>query len=404
MEQQVEHITILWKRYLSNTATLQEVDELFQYLERASTVEQQYLSAALAEHGLMNVEKREAPDGMLQQILQGSSAPDHRVHFLRRSWFRYAAAIILIAGVATIAVIVSSDRPPKSSDPTASTTDILPGTNKAVLTVDNKKIDLSADKTGITVGKDIAYTNGEKLSKAGKLLMLTTPNGGQYQLVLPDGTKAWLNAASSISFPSAFTEENRQVKITGEVYLEVAKDASKPFFVHINDQSTIEVLGTSFNVNAYADEGEISTTLIEGSVRVLPLHATAVATFSDDRQAKKSGVVLKPGQQALQPLHTTPVAMSADQPPNMPIKVQSADLSQTLAWKNGLFNFNGLSVREVLNQLARWYDIKVQIQGKEPEFRFMGKMYRSAHLSEVLKMLEKMEVRCRMEGKTLIVF
>jgi ferric-dicitrate binding protein FerR (iron transport regulator) len=146
------------------------------------------------------------------------------------------------------------------------------------------------------------------------------------------------------------------------------------------------VLGTSFNINSYADEANIKTTLINGKVKVT-----------------KGGedVVLKPGQQA-----TIAIAgVSGGQPGNAGgIVVKSdADLSQTLAWKNGLFNFNGLTVRQVLNQLARWYDIKVEIQGKEPDFRFMGEMYRNVNLSDVLEMLEGMGVKYELKGKTLII-
>ena len=182
-----------------------------------------------------------------------TTAPAHRVHFLRRPWFRYAAAILLISGSAT-AVVVFSNRHPASPGKELvdnnAIPDIAPGTNRAVLTVDGTQINLSSEKTGINVGNTIAYTDGEKISDAGKLLMLTTPRGGIYQAVLPDGTKAWLNAASSISFPSAFAGEKRQIKVTGEVYLEVARDKSKPFVVDVNGESTELVLGTGFDINA----------------------------------------------------------------------------------------------------------------------------------------------------------
>ncbi len=354
--------------------------------------------------------------------VSGSHPAAHRVHFLRRGWLKYAAAIILIAGIA-VAVTVFSDRQSarsgtelaKKNNPA----DILPGTNRAVLTVDNnKKITLSSAKTGITVGSDIAYTDGEKLSKAGKMLMLTTPNGGQYQLILPDGTQAWLNAASSISFPSVFEGAERRVRITGEVYLEVAKDKSKPFLVNVNDRCAVEVLGTDFNINSYGDDGKISTTLISGSVKVSSLHTTAVATVTGKadenvspgtgRQPKTAtdGVILKPGQQAVQPLGTIAVAMSSHRQPGDAsgiIVKPDADLTQALAWRNGLFNFNGLSVREVMNQLARWYDIKVRYEGQVSDIIIEGKMYRNVSLSKVLEFLREIGLKFRLEENTLVV-
>lgn len=377
---EAQRLKDLLERYLQKTATAAEREELF---AMARSSEDDVVEKVAAQMDIRAIPPMPLPQDVSDEILQAIllTSPARRVHFLRRGWVRYAAAIILIAGAATAIVVTSGRQSGKTADVSRNSmaVDILPGTNRAVLTVDNKQIDLASDKTGITVGKTIAYTNGEKLSEAGKMLMLTTPNGGQYQLVLPDGTKAWLNAASAISFPSTFEGGKRQIKVSGEVYLEVAKDKAHPFLVDVDGQSTIEVLGTSFNVNAYDDETAIKTTLIDGSVRV----GTSRGTLTNN-------VILKPGEQARQPA-------SAE------IAVQSADLSQALAWKNGLFNFNGLTVREVLHQLARWYDIKVRIQGKEPEFRFMGEMYRSATFPEVLKMLQKMEVRYRMEGKTLIV-
>lgn len=403
-------LPILFDKFLNGTRmSRQEVVRLQELvLDEANTdaldslLREAYMNPAYAES--RDYDRTEAFEALKARMhLQGTMpATARRVHFLPRRWFRYAAAIILVAGITT-AVVVSSDRQRSNSqkDVAVIPSDILPGTNKAVLTVDNKDIDLSSDKTGITVGNDITYTDGEKLSEAGKMLALTTPNGGQYQLVLPDGTKAWLNAASSISFPSAFRGEKREVKITGEVYLEVAKDKSKPFFVDVDGQSSIQVLGTSFNVNSYGDEGEIRATLVEGSIKV----GTSRGAFNGN------SVTLKPGQQALLPLYTTADAMSSDRQPDPSgtdgsdkiIVNSNIDLSQTLAWKNGLFSFNNTDLRSAMKQLERWYDIKVRYEGKVSNITLEGEMFRNVKLSEVLDLLKELGLKFRIEGNILVV-
>jgi ferric-dicitrate binding protein FerR (iron transport regulator) len=316
------------------------------------------------------------------------SAPSYRLHFLRK--WGWAAAVLVIGTTIGVAVFYGKQSNSSKMNVIAATTDIAPGSNKAFLTLSNgQRVELdSAAATTINDGKlaiqnkngGLVYTSGEEAV----MNTMNTPNGGQYQLTLADGTKVWLNAASSITYPTAFNGERRKVKITGEAYLEVSKDKAHPFIVDVAGQSSVEVLGTSFNINSYGDEGDTKTTLVEGSVRV-EMNGNASA---------KSSVILKPGEQAV----------AAGATDNQEITVNTGvDIGQTLAWKNGLFNFNGLSVHQVLNQLARWYDIKIRYEGKEPDFHFMGKMYRSANLSEVLKMLQKMDVKFRMEGKTLVV-
>lgn len=319
----------------------------------------------------------------------------NRLHFLRSRFFRYAAAIIILMGGIITAIVVSPDRKSTKSDTVLAhivPADIHPGTNKAMLTVDNKNIDLSSDKTGIRVGNDVTYADGEKLSESGTMIMLATPNGGQYQIVLPDGTKAWLNAASSISFPSAFNNENRKIKVTGEVYLEVAQNKAKPFWVDVDGQSSVQVLGTSFNVNSYNDDGYIKTTLIEGSVSVLPNNTPTIKNYS---------VILKPGQQALQPIASGTGDKDLQQ--SGKIILTTADINQALAWKNGIFDFNGLGVRAMMAQLARWYDIDIRYEGPVPANILKGKMYRNEQLSFVLDGLRDMGIKCKMEEKTLIV-
>jgi ferric-dicitrate binding protein FerR (iron transport regulator) len=209
---------------------------------------------------------------------------------------------------------------------------------------------------------------------------MTTPKGREYQLVLPDGTTVWLNAASSITYPTAFTGKNRNVAITGEAYFEVVKDQTKPFHVKMND-TEVEVLGTHFNINAYPDEASINTTLLEGSVRVI---------------RKNNMAMLKPGQQAQ--VNTSSPADAAG------ITVTSnADLDQVMAWKNGSFQFDGVPLSAAMRQLSRWYDVEVVYEKGVPDIKLGGEMKRDLNLSQVLKGLGKLGVNCKVEGKKLVV-
>jgi hypothetical protein len=385
----------LIEKYLDESAGAEEIQQLFAMLQDPAYVNLldelvlEQVSSNTFRYDLDDAVRKRIDEGIYQKTVAAHASPQvsavrpiHRVHFLRK-WGWVAAAVLLIG--MGVAIAVSSHRSSKSPGKELAVTpaDIMPGTNKAVLTVDNKQINLSADKTGIKVGETIAYTDGEKLSDAGSLLMLTTPNGGQYQLVLPDGTKAWLNAASSINFPAVFKGEKRQIKITGEVYLEVAKDKAHPFVVDVAGQSTIEVLGTVFNVNSYGDDGKIKTSLIEGSIR---MQAGAGAL-------KNNKVVLKPGERA---------TMAVGAPSGIIVDADS-DPGQTVAWKNGLFSFNNADVRSVMKQLERWYDIKVRYEGTPSAITIDGEMFRNVKLSDVLEFLKESGLTFKLEGKTLIV-
>lgn len=316
-----------------------------------------------------------------------SSPVVHRVHFLKTAWFRYAAAVLLLIGAAITWYELSKSSSTSSTDqpsPVASVgEDIKPGTNRAILTVGNKTIDLATNKTGIAVGNVITYNDGEKIADAGKLSLLTTPRGGQYQLTLSDGSKVWLNAASSIKFPSKFTGDKREVEVTGEVYMEIAKNVKRPFFVHTK-KTMVQVLGTSFNINAYEDEEKESTTLVEGSIKVgrIPLE-------KGDRE--EGSVVLTPGQAA-------EITNNSQQ-----TTYKAVDLNQTLAWKNGLFYFNGENLETIMKQLARCYDVDVIYEGAVPDKHFGGMISRNKNLNEVLSVLEVSGVHFKVDGKKVIV-
>ena len=188
--------------------------------------------------------------------------------------------------------------------------------------------------------------------------------------MLPDGTKVWLNAASSIKFPSKFTGEERNIEVTGEVYLEVAKNAKQPFFVHTNKE-TIQVLGTSFNVNAYNDEEAEKTTLIEGSIKV-------------------QSQLLKPGEEAVVNSNAT-------------VNVQTVNTDNTISWVKGYFYFDKSDIKTILRQISRWYDVEVVYTGEVPGDLFIGKIERNISLAGIIRFLEQNNVKVRLEGKKLIV-
>lgn len=265
--------------------------------------------------------------------------------------------------------------------------DVMPGGDKAVLTLaDGSTIVLDDAKDGtlthqgnakiIKLGAKVLYnaaSDGD--SKEIAYNTISTPRGGQYQIELPDGTRVWLNAASSLRFPVAFTGKERRVEIDGEAYFEVAKNKEMPFIAKTRG-GEIQVLGTHFNVMAYQEEDAVKTTLLEGSVK-----------FTSDKNVS----ILKPGQQA---------KLNKEGQ----LKIDEVDVEPVVAWKNGLFVFDNDDVSTVMRQLSRWYDVDVVYNTKNLKRFFVGEVPRNSKLSDVLKMLEVAgEIRFEIDGKKLIV-
>ncbi|HEY4154296.1 MAG TPA: FecR domain-containing protein [Puia sp.] len=267
-----------------------------------------------------------------------------------------------------------------------------PGGNKAILTLANgMQIVLDSASNGtlaiqgnVKVTKlangRLAYSKMDGPAHEELFNTMSTPRGGQYELVLPDGTKAWLNSASAIRYPTTFTGRQRTVEISGEAYFEVAPSTSAvtgekiPFKVSMYDGEEIEVLGTHFNVNAYPEEGAVKTTLLEGSVRLTKLNKS---------------VLIVPGQQAI--LTTKGY------------HITTPDLEKVIAWKAGFFDFDDMDLATIMRQISRWYDVDVVFHGKTNAFTFGGRISRNLPLSNVLKMFEENGVAFRMEGKVLHV-
>lgn len=323
-----------------------------------------------------------APDDVRQPVPIDIITREKDRHAARNRWWMAAAAIAVLALGAWMflsrkqepAVIVQQQA-----------NDALPGTSKAVLTL--------ADGTTIPLdsgGNQLISQQGAAIRQTGGLLeyqpqqagaqpvynILKTPRGGQFRIVLPDGSAVWLNAESSLRFPVAFTGAERRVEMTGEAYFEVRSDAAKPFRVQVTPQTEVAVLGTHFNINAYTNEPGISTTLLEGAVQV--------TAGSGSRR-------LSPGQQA--------TVNSVGQI----IVLQNADTEEATGWKNEIFYFRDADIQSVMRQLERWYDVEVEYRGRVPSRRFQGEIQRNLKLSDVLEGLRSTGIGFSIEGKKIIV-
>jgi ferric-dicitrate binding protein FerR (iron transport regulator) len=334
-------------------------------------------------------------------------APVRRMHTAAKAWWVAAAMLVLLTGAAyylhtkqQAALLAKKTETLKN--------DVEPGSNKAVLTLSNgTTIVLDDASNGVVAeqgnAKVLKPEDGQLLyskqgdSENGPLAYntLATPRSGQYQLVLPDGSKVWLNSASSIHYPIAFTGNERRVQITGEAYFEVAKlqlssGKKMPFIVEKGNMQ-IEVLGTHFNVNAYSDEKAIKTTLLEGKVRVV----------KNTGAGQQQSAVLAPGEQAV--LADGPG--KAYRSGSDRIQVNKADVDNVVAWKNGLFHFENADLKTVMRQLARWYDVDVVYEGttvkNDPLFIEIS---RNTRLSDVLKVLQESgSARFAIQDKKIIV-
>jgi transmembrane sensor len=299
----------------------------------------------------------------------------------KKLWPRFvaAASVLLLLSIGAYFVLKPE---PQTSQLVKNA--IVPGSNKAILTLGNgQQINLNDAKSG-----QLAKAAGIKITKdkKGQITYIventgqpvqynttTTPKGGQWHLVLADGTNVWLNAASSLHYPTAFKGKQREVELTGEGYFEVAKDKTHPFLVKTGTQ-TVEVLGTHFNINSYVDEPTVRTTLLEGSVRL---------------KANGQTAMLKPGEQAtLATQH---------------FKIEGGDIEEAVAWKNSQFIFNDEPLESIMRKVARWYDVDVTYNGINPQKRFGGGAFRYDNIEQLLHQLELTKgAHFKIEGRRII--
>jgi ferric-dicitrate binding protein FerR (iron transport regulator) len=387
-----ERIHYLLKRHADNNASAEEVEEMLALLRTAGSEEA--LKELVTE--IWNEEEETSLSdkdwSRMWHAIHGEMETVPRpVHSLS-VWARVAAVLLLVVG-AGAAYWKLAGREKKAAAPVAvreHKKDIEPGGNRAMLTLangstillDNAHDGMLAKQGGTNVLKldagSLAYNTGAK--EKGEMLynMIATPNGGQYQVILPDGSKVWLNAASSLRFPTRFEGKERSVELTGEAYFEVAKNNSMPFRVKLpGNGMDVQVLGTEFDVMAYANELSSNTTLVSGKVNVV---------------SKGAVRALEPGTQAI--LDNQTKAM----------RVADANVEQVVAWKNGLFRFRETGIRELMRQVERWYNVQVVYETEGKDQDFTGVVSRNQPVSALLQMLELTgTVHFRIEDKRIIV-
>lgn len=395
MVKQENRLYYLLDRLVAHDATPAELDELSALAEQQDAVMpeaeaylqglQPSIAAPMPEtdahlHDLQApVYDKEKWMLVADKILASDKQPVRRISLLRRYWAAAAVLLLLAAGAYML-------RPRQQRDiKTVTEVTISPGKEGAILTLANgAQIVLDSLGNGIVAaqqGAQVMLRNGKLTyhvsGQAGgetQYNILSTPKGRQFSITLPDGTSVWLNAASAIRYPTRFDGKERRVSISGEAYFEVATH-TVPFKVSVDGKAEIQVLGTRFNVNAYRNENIIRTTLLQGAVRVVKGGSQAI---------------LAPGQQAM---------MNG----NISIN-QHVNIDRVMAWKNGIFNFDGLSLEEAMRQLERWYDIEAVYENGVPDIQFGGKMDRSVSLSGLLKMLAGAKLKYRIEeGKKLVI-
>jgi len=378
----IERVIYLYQRYQAQRLTEAERSEweatlsdpfYEQALQQLTEADWQAAKAAAGSLANNQPEQEQIYRYIIGQQQQRSK------HIGWRQWLTYAAAVLLTLTVGILLWENGVYEEPQTAAPVV----ITPGGNKAILTLsDGSVINLRADQDGIVMtGNAIHYSNGgEVISQADpglaepKILSLLVPKGGTYQVTLPDGSKVWLNAESTLQYPSRFERALRTVQLAGEAYFEITTDSRRPFRVVTKTQH-VDVLGTQFNVTAYDNETAVKTTLVEGSVKVINLQAG-------------TGKLLKPGQQSIVMNNNTEIA--------------DVNTEIFTAWKDGYFNFESTPFPEVIEQLARWYDIDIEYRQK-PQKKFSGRMKRDVQLTTVLNFLKDLGIPFRMEGHKLII-
>lgn len=331
---------------------------------------------------------------------RSSKAPFSRLY---RPWSVAAACLLFISGTW---LWLHQQQKPAASRVTASAV-VAPGREGAILTLSNGRkilLDTVADGTTVALEEGTAaiVKNGKLVyeGESSKVLFnkMETPKGRQFQLLLPDGTKVWLNAASAIRYPTVFSGTERRVAVQGEAYLEVAKNTNTPFIIDINSKATVKVLGTQLNINAYENENLINTTLLEGAVSV---EALSPATASMQPRA----VVLKPGEQAqVQQLETTGNQPGTNRATTQEVKVvKQVDTRTVMAWRNGIFSFSGVDFATVMRQLERWYDIEVVYEQSVPSVAIGGEMSSHVSLQQLLGIFDRFHIHYRLEGRRLTI-
>jgi transmembrane sensor len=390
-------VAALAERFLLGAATEKEIALLHEWYDTADKEEIELVFTPQPETA--EAVGRRLFGGLQLVIQEEQQEKRHRRMVLTRRWIAAASVILVVFFAGKYFWNAKRSTKPERSvaQVTKPRNDLPPGSNKARLLLgDGSVINLADAKNGtirheagaridkkdgqliydVSKGKEASKgADGSREDEASAMNTIQTPRGGQYEVILADGTKVWLNSASSLSYPTTFTGKDRQVLLKGEAYFEVAEDENKPFNVSVGDVQ-VDVLGTHFDIMAYEDENAINTTLLAGAVRVTKGSASRV---------------LAAGQEASMDRYSGSLS------------VKEVDAEESVAWKDGFFEFEGASIETVMRQLARWYDVDVEYEGKT-DHHFRGMISRSSNVSEVFRKLELTgEVHFSMEGKKIIV-
>ncbi|MBV7533374.1 FecR family protein [Chitinophaga sp. sic0106] len=366
-----EQERLTWENWCNHTSL-----EAFEEMLREAFPERAFRQGQLLPH------RQEAVEAQLSEAERRDAAPVVPM----RGWrWAAAAAVLLMAGATWW---YTNSRPTAVIDYFQAAAKIQPGSQGAMLTLANgQQVLLDSLGNGVITAQqgtnlvmdagklkyDVVKEDQEKIAWN----TITTPRSRQFTLILPDGTMLWMNAASSVKFPVSFTGNERRIEVSGEVYLEVVQASNQPFYVSLPDQTTVEVLGTSFNISAYNDDQDIAATLITGAINV---------------NTKDKKTQLKPGQQALVNENGSQLRINTN-----------PDLTKVMAWKNRLFNFEGANIKDVMKQLSRWYDIEVIYEGIPPDINFGGKLSMDMSLDGILHALKDAEVHFKLEGRQLTI-
>ncbi|MDR6941143.1 FecR family protein [Mucilaginibacter pocheonensis] len=383
------YVAELISKLLTGDITLQEHLWLKKWIDESAANRTHFEKLADPDHLQKKLDFWDTIDteeawGKLESKLQ----PDKKTtHFNYLSLLKYAAVAILILSVSIL--LFRQNRPVKKTNGQPIAHNLIhPGSKHAILILGNgqkvvlKKHEQLAinenDGTAVSNHNNVlAYKNDEQTNTGQKLIYNTivVPRGGEYQLILADGSKIWMNSASTLRYPTSFSGKERRVYLTGEAYFEVAKNAQMPFIVKTN-KAEVQVLGTHFNVMSYEDEADCKTTLLEGAVRV---------------QSSTAVNVIKPGQQAI---------TSGQGRQEVTSKV---DVDEEIAWKSGLFIFKNADIKNIMQQASRWYDFDVVYKGEVPEFQFTGRLSRRVDFSGFTNILKYAGLNFTIKGKTVII-
>ncbi|MGB3108648.1 FecR family protein [Sphingobacterium siyangense] len=387
METNKSKIDQLLQKYKEGNCSLEEIEWLQHALSATDIGDQDAIDQAIVTSllqpsaaGKMSESRQKIVLGNIKkQIQQGTEERDKPKFSI--GWPYWAAAACLLLFIFTMIFWQQQTSPVQADINLVRLQDtksdaVKPGGNSATLRLANGTLlELDKQASGIVMGESITYENGKSIAAAALdkqgmaadpskvVLELATPLGGIYQITLPDGTKVWLNAGSSLKYPMSFAKNERRVSLEGEAFFEVTKDSARPFKVLSKGQE-IEVLGTAFNVNAYPDNTVIKTTLVNGKVKL-----------SNDKRYSEA-IYLLPGQQSTNSN-------------NGKIQLANVDTAPFTAWKEGLFYFDETPLSDALQQIGRWYNVEVKYKGEVPQTHFYGRIKRSKPLRDVLDVLEE---------------